>query len=229
MDDNSMKSNLPSKGPLVVAGGGFGWITSRLFVAACFLAALTIALSHARPQNPYLGVADQLVQVGALTVWLVWLTRRSDEANARRASLGIVGISIVIAYCIYGDLWSLLIDFGVTIPCLRHLFTQDCRTRLVSVRAPGLFGMVEYQSMHFSGVLVEECSSDWRRPLGQTETDANGHFDLSSASEGGIRHLRVSWPGTRTVCLNVEMSSTAEPLLIRLKPQQPRRKLNWGD
>jgi hypothetical protein len=147
----------------------------------------------------------------------------------RWVSLGVIGTAIFIEYYIYGDLWAFLFDFAVVVPCLWYLVPQTDRTRLISVRAPGLFGIVEYQSMYFSGVLVEECSSDWTRRLAKTETDANGHFDLSSSPEGRVHHLRVSWPGTKTVYLEVEIRPAATPLVIRLEPQQPRRKLNWGD
>ena len=75
--------------------------------------------------------------------------------------------------------------------------------------------------MHFSGMSVEEYTEDWGTQLSLVKTDGDGRFALPRISDGPDHWVRVSWPGTETVHLQVEISPEAQPLLIRLKPRKP--------
>jgi hypothetical protein len=81
--------------------------------------------------------------------------------------------------------------------------------------------VVEYETMHFAGMRVEECAADWVQQLSEARTDANGRFALPSASESPVHWVRVSWPGTEPFHLEVELTPDAQPLLVRLKPRRP--------
>ncbi len=91
------------------------------------------------------------------------------------------------------------------------------KIKLVWVQAADLAGVVEYDSMHFAGVRVEECSDDWAQQLSEVKTDDNGRFTLPRISDDPTHWVRVSWPGTRMVYLRVELSPGAPPLHIHLK------------
>ncbi len=90
------------------------------------------------------------------------------------------------------------------------------RIRTTRVKSPDLSGVVEYDSMRFPSMKVEECSADWA-PLSEAKTDDDGYFALPPATEGPVHFVRVSWPGAKTAHLHVELSPDARPLLIRLK------------
>jgi hypothetical protein len=201
-------------------------MASPLLIASCLLAATLVTISYLHPRLSTLGTAVEAV---VLTVWLVWLARRPDEPVVKWASLLLVVGSVIVEYLISWDLWSLVIDLGVSLPCLRYLLAENTRTAPTIAHAPGLTGTVEYDKMRFSDVLVEEYSPDWSRRLGEARTDTNGHFALPCASDGGAHYLKVSWPGTETLRLQVLINAAADPLLLRLKPRTPRKKLNWGD
>jgi len=102
-----------------------------------------------------------------------------------------------------------------------HARQQRPRISVAWVKAPDLAGTVEYDSMHFSGMRVEECTADWATQLSEVKTDDNGYFALPSTSDDPVHWVRFSWPGTETVHLRVELSPTAQPLLVRLKYWKP--------
>ena len=92
------------------------------------------------------------------------------------------------------------------------------RIKVTRVQAPELAGVVEYDSLRFSAMRVEECSDDWTRQLSQVTTDENGRFTLPHISDDLVHCVRVSLHGAQTVHLYVELSADARPLLVRLKP-----------
>jgi hypothetical protein len=47
--------------------------------------------------------------------------------------------------------------------------------------------MVEYDSMHFSGMRVEECSADWIQQVSEVKTDDYGRFALPPR-DGPVHH-----------------------------------------
>lgn len=94
---------------------------------------------------------------------------------------------------------------------------QVPRIKAVSVKAADLAGVVEYDTMHFAGMRVEEYAADWVQQLSQVTTDDNGRFALPRTSDGPVHWVRVSWRGTVPAHLQVELSPDAQPLLVRLK------------
>jgi hypothetical protein len=90
------------------------------------------------------------------------------------------------------------------------------KIKVVSVKAADLTGVVEYDSMHFSGMRVEECSDDWAQQLSEVKTDDDGRFALPHISDDPTHWVRVSWPGTERVHLRVELSPGAPPLHVCL-------------
>jgi hypothetical protein len=97
------------------------------------------------------------------------------------------------------------------------------RIKTVSVKAPELAGVVEYDTMRVSGIRVEECAADWVQQLSEAKTDDDGRFALPSAeSSAPVHWVRVSWPKVAEPAhLEVELSPDAQPLLVRLKPRKP--------
>jgi len=95
------------------------------------------------------------------------------------------------------------------------------KIKLVWVKAGDLAGEVEYDSMHFSGMRVEEWSDDWAQQFSEAKTDDNGRFTLPRISDDPTHWVRVSWPGTEPFHLEVELTPDAQPLLVRLKPRRP--------
>lgn len=89
--------------------------------------------------------------------------------------------------------------------------------KIVWVQAAELAGVVEYDSMHFAGMRVEECSDDWVQQISEVKTDDDGHFALPRISDDPTHWVRISWPGTHTVHLRVDLSPDAPPLHVRLK------------
>lgn len=203
------------------------WFT-RIFslsvVSACLVGIAAISQNYFWRQNQYLHLAAQLTMVGVLVVWCVWLARRPDEMMVKQASLCLVGLAVVVTYGTNGDWWSLAFELGVCLPCWPYFLDDDddIETRVIPVYATGLTGTVEYARMHFSGILVEEYSPDWKETFSQVTTDIDGHFELPCASGVGAHYIKISWPGTRTVNLRVELSADAQPILIRLRPRKPR-------
>ncbi|HEY1220863.1 MAG: hypothetical protein ABSE42_10915 [Bryobacteraceae bacterium] len=96
------------------------------------------------------------------------------------------------------------------------------RIKTACVKAADLAGVVEYESMHLPGIRVEECAADWVTQVSQVKTDDDGRFALPHTSDGSSHWVRVSWPGTETVHLQVELDPDAQPLLVRLKYRKPR-------
>ena len=202
-------------------------VLSPAITSACLLAALLIGLSFACTKTR--GLSGQLLLVGAITLWWIWLARRPDEMNVKWTSLGLVGGGVFVSYCVSGNWESLLLDLAVVGTSWKYLLPDGQEMKPVAVRATGLFGTVEYESMHFTGVLVEEYSSHWNERLSQVKTDANGGFALPVTSDGAVHFLKITWPGAETAHLRVEIAPDAKPLLVRLKPGKPRRIDNWGD
>lgn len=109
--------------------------------------------------------------------------------------------------------------FAVGYLLLGYFWLEDLlpKSRVTRVKAPALSGVVEYDSMHFSGMIVEECAPDWIQQFAEVKTGDDGRFALPPR-DGPVHYVRVSWPGTGTVHLKVELAPGARPLLVRLKP-----------
>jgi hypothetical protein len=60
------------------------------------------------------------------------------------------------------------------------------------------------------GVLVEECSSDWKFVKASTLTDENGHFQLPNGSRKGTHHLRLSLYGAHTLLVKVKITRSGD-------------------
>lgn len=60
------------------------------------------------------------------------------------------------------------------------------------------------------GVLVEECTSNWKIVKAATRTDENGHFNLPSASKNGIHYLRLSLHGANTLLIKVKIDRSGQ-------------------
>lgn len=59
------------------------------------------------------------------------------------------------------------------------------------------------------GVLVEECSSDWKTVMASTRTDGNGHFSLANSKSKGLHYLRLSGHDLQRTCVKVRISKLA--------------------
>lgn len=55
------------------------------------------------------------------------------------------------------------------------------------------------------GVTVELCSPGWKKVIGSTKTDINGHFSLEQVARSRLFYLRVSAPGMDIYQLRVHI------------------------
>jgi len=60
------------------------------------------------------------------------------------------------------------------------------------------------------GVLVEDCSSDWKRVISSTHTDEKGHFDFPDANREKLHYLRFSMDGINTSLIKAKISKTGD-------------------
>jgi len=205
---------------------------STFIVAACLWATASITVSYTLRQHslPTRIGSEILLAEAGLGLW-IWSRRKNHDPIMGLTWFGIVMGVTMISSWITGDWASILIGVWYIWVVREYIIDAADRERQIRARcvhATGLTGTVEYDSMHFSGVLVEECSSDWTKQFSQVKTDASGGFALPHASDGPVHYIRVSWPGTRAVHLRVETFADAQPLLVRLKPQKPKRMGDWG-
>ena len=97
-----------------------------------------------------------------------------------------------------------------------------CQTEMIerikSMKAQNLSGRVQLGDSPegVKGVLVEECTSDWKTVKASTYTDENGHFQLPSSSEKLLHYLRFSLRGAHTVLIRVKIdrSGPRELMLV---------------
>ena len=205
-------------------------------MAACLWATASITVSYTLRQHSVpTRIGSEILLAGAgLALW-IWFRRKNHDPIVGLTWFGIVMGVIMISSWITGDWASILIGVWYIWVVREYIIDaaidaadRERQIRARCVHATGLTGTVEYDSMHFSGVLVEECSSDWTKQFSQVKTDDSGGFVLPHASDGPVHYIRVSWPGTRAVHLRVETFADAQPLLVRLKPQKPKRMGDWG-
>jgi hypothetical protein len=146
--------------------------------------------------------------------------------------VGIVLGAAIIASWMSGGWWSVLFDAWFVWEAWSYFADtsgmEDGQIRAVSVYAKGLAGKVEYDSMHFSGIVVEEYSSDWTQRFSQVKTDDEGRFSLPHTTRGPLHYIKISWPGTKAVHLRVEIAADSQPVAVHLKPRKPKRIGNWG-
>lgn len=212
-----------------VFAGPATWRPFPVITSGCLWAMTLIGAHYACHQRPPLDIGAQIALMAILVVLWIWLDRQRADRTLRWTFLGIVACGAIVAYCVNGEWWALCYDLLIVATSWKYLVPDNDQTRAVSVHASGLVGLVEYDSMRFAGVLVEEYSSDWTHQLSDTRTDADGNFVLPRASDVSVHHIKVSWPGTRTVYLTVEIISDAQPLVIHLKHGKPKRAGNWGE
>ena len=205
-----------------------------IIASACFWAIACIVISYALRQQPALMVGGAILLLsGAVLALRMWSDRRHDDRTLRLTWVGIVLGAAIIASWTSGGWWSLWFDAWFIWEAWRSFIDtvdrEDGQIRTVSVRARELTGAVEYDSMHCSGILVEEYSSDWKQRFSEIKTDDNGRFAVPHTIEGPLHYLKISWPGTTSVHLRVEIAAHAQPLLVRLKPRKPKEMGNWGE
>jgi hypothetical protein len=55
------------------------------------------------------------------------------------------------------------------------------------------------------GVLVEDCTPDWKAVKISTYTDENGYFSFPNASKKQMHYLRLSFHGAHTLLIKVRI------------------------
>lgn len=83
---------------------------------------------------------------------------------------------------------------------VRGFCIETLRKRVKRVKASQLRGIVTDGVGVLHGVLVEECSADWKERLSETKTDYDGRFELAGVSESPLHYLRfLAWGNDATV------------------------------
>ena len=86
-------------------------------------------------------------------------------------------------------------------------------------RASSLSGVVKFgEGEGVPGALVEECTSNWVKPVASTRTDENGNFKLPTVNRGSIHYLRISREGANTLLVKVKITPRASGLVLSLQP-----------
>jgi hypothetical protein len=67
------------------------------------------------------------------------------------------------------------------------------------------------------GILVEECTSDWKVVKFSTKTDGNGHFSLPDQAAKGLHYLRLSGYGFNPTLIKVIISRNAHDKELALR------------
>jgi len=60
------------------------------------------------------------------------------------------------------------------------------------------------------GVLVEECTNDWKLVKTSTHTDDNGYFNFPNASRKQMHFLRFSFHGAHTLLIKVRIDRSGQ-------------------
>lgn len=115
-----------------------------------------------------------------------------------------------------------LILFGIalSIIAIKCLAFQRVVLYEEPIRAKCLCGQIQLpeSSEPAEGVLVEQCSPDWKRVYASTYTDSDGAFQLPKSHLKKMNYLRISRSLFRTICLKVKVSADEkERLLINLQ------------
>jgi hypothetical protein len=56
------------------------------------------------------------------------------------------------------------------------------------------------------GILIEECSSDWKSVKQAIHTNEKGHFAFADHSDRGLHYVRLSAPGFRQTFFKVRIT-----------------------
>lgn len=83
--------------------------------------------------------------------------------------------------------------------------------------ANSLSGVVTFEGDPLPGVLVEECTPNWVKPIASTRTDENGNFKLPIVNREPIYYLRISKHGWNTLLVKVKVSPKAGTLVLELE------------
>lgn len=144
-------------------------------IAVCVCGACVAVAPYAVRPWKWVAIAVFVLPFGVI-FWLIWRARKTTD---RHVLLSIACVALALNSIASGDpmpgcLW-LLIGLG--------WFWLAWNSNAPPLRAPRvkaseLSGMMEYESMHFAGMRVEECSTDWRQQLSEVKTDGDGRFAL---------------------------------------------------
>ncbi len=66
------------------------------------------------------------------------------------------------------------------------------------------------KEMGLEGVLVEDCSPDWKQVVASTRTDGNGHFSFPNANKKNVHYLRFSMPGINTSLIKAKITPSGD-------------------
>jgi len=118
-----------------------------------------------------------------------------------------IGLTISIAMIAVG---TLLLGCAPIAPAQGYATVEFAEV----FRAGSLAGVVTAWNTRdgLPGVLVEECTHDWKQTIGSTRTDETGHFKSKSDGNNSIHYLRMS-------------KDTFNPLQVRVKIVKGKRDL----
>ena len=212
------------------------WCRSRYAIlsAFAFWVVTTSAAERLLPQRPVPRIGIEVLLSAALLAYWVWFEGWRRFLRETVPLFVIVFAIFTIAHRVIGWsdqgfvglfwyvlLWmAALLVHGLYLKLIGADDTGDRPSTALRVKAAELAGVVEYDTMRLSGIHVEELAADWVQQLSEAKTDENGRFALPVESSAPVHWVRVSWPGTETVHLQVELSPDAQPLLVRLKPRK---------
>jgi hypothetical protein len=107
-------------------------------------------------------------------------------------------------------LW-LCVSFMFLVPIHLHAQYQIVEIEKVQLATSLAAVVTDIMGSPMPGVLVEECSSDWKQSLRSTKTDAKGGFTLAPVKGRDVYYLQLSMNGF-------------DPLRVRVKIDPKRGK-----
>jgi len=115
---------------------------------------------------------------------------------------------LIVITCIFGSLASSSLAHGVSLIEVSKV-----------MHATALSGIVAFGDPKdgIPGVLVEDCTAGWKKPVASTRTDENGNFKLPVAKLGSTHYLRISREGWDTLLVKVKIVRRAGVLVLNLR------------
>jgi hypothetical protein len=103
--------------------------------------------------------------------------------------------------------------FGLTLLIVAGASAQnEVIEREKPLKAQSLSGRVQLGDSPegVKGVLVEECTKDWKTVKASTHTDEDGHFSFPNASRKRTHYLRLSFHGANTLLVKVKLDRSGQ-------------------
>lgn len=158
--------------------------------------------------------ADQKVDIALATTGIFdfflflpcWRSRSARQQGGHQEQVK----ALIRKIALFGLFFSFLLLVASTALCQNEVIQRE-----KTMRVQSLSGRVQLGDSPegVKGVLVEDCTPDWKAVKTSTYTDANGHFNFPDASAKRIHYLRLSFHGAHTLLIKVKIDRSGQKRL----------------